>query len=711
MLSNLNSSQLEAVCTTEGYVRVIAGAGSGKTRALTHRFVYLVEELGVAPGNIMCVTFTNKAANEMKKRIHRMIGDHDTAYINTFHGFCVSVLSEESNAVHFPKNFLVLDNSDINSMLDLIYEERGLTSKDMTYSNARDMIEIYKTIEVRDYYKDLIGMSVEALHDKYLASLDLKDIIFYGYLYQQKKCFGLDYNDLIILTLHIFEEDPDIRLKWQMRLEYIMIDEFQDIDDLQYRLMDVLSKYHKNLFVVGDPDQTIYTWRGANVKFLLDFDSHFPGTKTIMMNDNYRSTPQVLAAANSLISQNKQRIKKNLIPQREDGRDVIYHHSESQTKEAEWIYGQILNLAGTSRLGDICILVRAHYLTASLEKVFIEKKLPYRIYSGVQFFERLEIKAAISYLRVLSHGDDLSFARVINTPKRNMGKSRMDYLKSLAEEEKETLFNVLKRHVDDDKFKNTKAQEFIDLIGEMSELSSEMSVSELLSKILDKSGYEEMLRVLGDQERLDNLAELKQLVYEYETTCGEEADLVHFLEHIALYTNTDSPDVEDKVKIMTIHAAKGLEFPYVFICGLSEGILPSKKAKTLEALEEERRLGFVAFTRAENGLFLSDAEGTYGYVYRYPSRFVLELDPDAVKYDAQLDPDLVAGARININYVNRLLAPASDETQVWEGARVSHKVFGGGLVLKWDKDAGTCFVKFDKLPTGRSISVEKLRHL
>ena len=705
---NLNPSQLEAVTTTEGYVRVIAGAGSGKTRALTHRFVYLVEELGVAPGNIMCVTFTNKAANEMKKRIHRLIGDHDTAYINTFHGFCVSVLSEESNAIHFPKSFLVLDNSDINSMLDMIYEERKLTSRDMTYSNARDMIEMKKCVDCPEYFHDLINMSVEALHQKYLDALDIKDIIFLGYLYQQKKCFGLDYNDLIILTLHIFEEDPDIRLKWQMRIEYMMIDEFQDIDPLQYRLMNVLSQYHKNLFVVGDPDQTIYTWRGANVRYLTDFDRKFPGTRTIMLNENYRSTPQIIAASNSLISKNLTRIKKDLESQRDLGANVLYHHAESQTKEAEWIYQEISRLASHgNRLGDMCILVRAHYLTASLEKVFIDKKLPYKIYSGVQFFERLEIKTAISYLRMLAYGDDLSFVRAVNTPKRNIGKSRMEYLKGIAEEEKDILFNVLKRHADDERFKGTKAGEFLSLIEEMSVSCEGLSVSETLTKILDKSGYEEMLRVEGDQERLDNLAELKQLVYEYETTCGEESDLTHFLEHIALYTNADSPDSADKVKIMTIHAAKGLEFPYVFICGLSEGILPSKKARTIEGLEEERRLCFVAFTRAQDGLFLSDAEGAVGYSYRYPSRFVLELDEGTVTYDEPLEADLLAGARININYINRQINPPKNDC-LSEGCKVTHKVFGPGTVMGYDKDTKTCIVKFDKLPTVRNISADRL---
>ena len=257
LLQGLTAAQREAVTTTEGPVRVIAGAGSGKTRALTRRFAYLVEGLGILPGNILCVTFTNKAAAELRQRIHALTGDDDTGYINTFHGFCVAVLQEDSHAIRYPKSFLVLDNADIDAMLQLIYEERGLGLREMTFSAARDMIEIRKTQKEPTYYRDLIDLSLEALREKYERAEATGDIVFYGYLYQEKKCFGLDYNDLILLTLHIFRERAELRQKWQERLEYIMIDEFQDIDRLQYDLMEVLCGYHGNLFVVGDPDQTI----------------------------------------------------------------------------------------------------------------------------------------------------------------------------------------------------------------------------------------------------------------------------------------------------------------------------------------------------------------------------------------------------------------------------------------------------------------------
>lgn len=286
----------------------------GQDPALTHRFAYLVNELGILPGNLLCVTFTNKAAAEMRQRIHQLTGDNDTGYINTFHGFCVSVLQEDSHAVHYPKSFLVLDNADIDAMLQILYEERGLTLRDMTFSAARDLIEMRKLVQEPEYYRDLIAFSLDTLKEKYDQATTAGDIIFYGYLYQEKKCFGLDYNDLLKFTLLSFQEDPEIRLKWQQRLEYIMIDEFQDIDAIQYELMEVLCGYHKNLFIVGDPDQTIYTWRGADVRYLLDFDKRFPGTKTILMMDNYRSTPEILTAANALIDRNRTRMKKNLQP-------------------------------------------------------------------------------------------------------------------------------------------------------------------------------------------------------------------------------------------------------------------------------------------------------------------------------------------------------------------------------------------------------------
>ena len=706
ILCHLNRAQREAVTSTEGYVRVIAGAGSGKTRALSHRFAFLVNELGILPGNILCVTFTNKSANEMRQRIHQLTGDNDTGYINTFHGFCVSVLQEDSHAVQYPRSFLVVDNADIDAMLQIIYEERGLTLRDMTFSAARDMIEVQKLFKQPDYYLDMITMSLDTLKEKYDRADTPTDIIFYGYLYQEKKCFGLDYNDLIKFSLYIFRQRPDIRLKWQQRLEYIMIDEFQDIDQLQYELMEVLCGYHKNLFIVGDPDQTIYTWRGANVKYLLDFDKKFPGTKTILMMENYRSTPEILSVANSLIAKNRTRIKKDLRPTLPSGGPVVCHFAESQEAEARWLAGELRRLheAGAP-YRDMTILYRAHYVTRAVEEVLLGEKIPYTIYSGVQFFDRMEIKDALSYLRMIAYKDDLSFRRIANVPKRNLGKRRMAFLQAYAEQQGCSLYQALRDNLEDPILKGTGAPKFIDLIESFAAGYEGRPVSEVLSAILNESGYERMLRTEGSQERLDNLAELKQSVYEYETTCGEEVTLEHYLTHVALFTNADTADQGDKVKLMTVHAAKGLEFPYVFLCGMNEGIFPSRKVRTLQAMEEERRLAFVALTRAEKGLYLSEADGrNFDGSPRYPSRFLLDIDEKLLNFTHPPEEGLVRDARAYIDRSQTYL-PETDESTVFPaGQRVRHALFGPGTVLDVDMDKGAHVVQFDEMETPRKIS-------
>lgn len=706
LMQKLNTAQREAVGTTEGFVRVIAGAGSGKTRALSCRFAFLVNELGILPGNILCVTFTNKAANEMRQRIHNLTGDNDTGYVNTFHGFCVSVLQEDSFAVQYPKSFLVLDNADVDAMLQIIYEERGLTLRNMTFSMARDRIEILKLFKRPDYYRDMIALPLEALKEKYDNAVTVEDIIFYGYLYQEKKCFGLDYNDLIKFTLYIFKEREEIRLKWQQRLEYIMIDEFQDIDYLQYELMEVLCAWHKNLFVVGDPDQTIYTWRGADGSYLLDFDKKFPGTKTIMMMENYRSTPQILAAANSLIAKNTRRIPKELLPMLPDGGPVVCHFADRQDAEAKWISEEIKRLheAGMP-YSEITLLYRAHYVTRAIEQVFLQEKIPYTIYSGVQFYDRMEIKDALCYLRMIVYRDDLSFRRIVNAPKRNMGKRRMEFLQDYAEQHSCTLYQALQATLEDPVFKGTKAGPFVALVERFAGGQAGRPVSEVLADILNESGYEKMLRTEGSQERLDNLAELKQSVYEYETTCGEECTLEHYLSHVALFTNTDSLDSKGKVKLMTIHAAKGLEFPCVFLCGMNEGIFPSRKVRTLEAMEEERRLAFVAVTRAEKLLYLTRAESrNFDGTPQYPSRFILDIDRQLIQFTKEPREGLIKEAR---NYIelSRKYMPASERDVVFPvGQRVRHAVFGTGTVTDVDRDRGAHVIQFDSVDTPRKIS-------
>ena len=707
LLDGLNAAQREAVTATEGYVRVLAGAGSGKTRALTHRFAYLVGEVGVLPSNILCVTFTNKAANEMRRRIRALTGDNDTGFICTFHSFCVTLLQEEAHAVGYPEKFIVLDNSDIDAMLALIYEERGLTLRQMTFSDARDMIEMRKNKYEPHYYEDMIALPLDLLKEKYDRATEPADVIFYGYLYQEKKCFGLDYNDLLLFTLHIFDTDEAIRLKWQKRLEYVMIDEFQDIDKPQYRLMRALCAYHRNLFVVGDPDQTIYTWRGADVRFLLDFDKEFPGTRTIFMTENYRSSPEILALADSLISHNRVRAEKTLIPVRPaSGETPVWFHEKSPADEALRIVRTVRELAGEEgKLSDFTVLYRSHFISRTLEEVFLREKMPYYIYSGTQFYDRAEIKDALSYLRLVAFRDDLSFARVVNRPKRNIGERRMRALREYAEENGCSLFQALRMCAESELFASTQARSFLRLIDDCAERAGREPISELLSRLLDKSGYEHALRTEGDNTRLDNLAELKQAVYEYETTCGEETDLASYLEHIALYSAADDGTSRNAVRFMTVHTAKGLEFPNVFLVSMSDSIFPSKKTDSAAAMEEERRLAFVAVTRARDRLFFTDSEGRgHDGDYRYPSRFLLEIDRPLLRREPEPDEALLREAAQAAAQSEKLLAAREGTTEFSVGDRIRHSVMGEGEIVGVDDRQGAYLIKFDILPTERKIS-------
>lgn len=717
ILCDWNEAQREAVTATEGFVRVIAGAGSGKTRALATRFAYLVEAVGILPENILCATFTNKAAAEMRARIKKFLGGNFVGLVCTFHSLCVSILQEDSNAVGYPKSFLVLDNADIDTMLRIIYDERGLTLRDKTFSDARDMFEMRKTKFIPNYYEDLIAIPLEALKEKYDGANEIDDILFYGYLYQQKKTFALDYNDLIVFVLHIFETNDAVRQKWQTRLEYIMVDEFQDIDEIQYRLMKTLCAYHKNLFVVGDPDQTIYSWRGADTKFLLDFDKNFSPTKTIIMNENFRSTQEILDAANSLISKNKNRIKKNLVAAKREEKIsaslLKYHHAKKQEDEAKWICEQIKKLReGGAKYSDCAVLYRAHYVSRNLEEMFSEKKIPFTLYSGVQFFDREEIKDALSYLRLCVFGDDLSFRRIVNKPRRNIGKTRMEALEKFAEENAMSLFDSLRELSErrDEILNGTGAKKFIELIEKFSRRANEIPASELLGTLINESGYEKMLRTEGSQTRLDNLAELKQSVHDFEISCGEDCDAQYFLKRVALLQGLDAGGGIDAVKFMTVHTAKGLEFPHVFLCSLNEGIFPSQKTKTPFAMEEERRLCFVAATRAKETLWLSESEGrNLNGGIRYPSRFIFDIDKNFLEYTSPLSETFIATAKSEIENFDRLIQSREQTENLKAGDEITHAILGCGKILEVIKDDGAFLVKFEQISTPRKIRASAVK--
>ena len=780
--SRLDREQLEAVETTEGYVRVVAGAGSGKTKTLTHRYLYLVKEMGISPANILCVTFTNKAAAEMKKRIRSILGGEDCGYISTFHGFCVRFLREEIHVLNYPKEFMILDEDDQKSLLRKAYADLGFSLKDLKISSVLDFVGGRKANDM-----GYVSLFAEHLADEERASalnvgfasaanapgpekrehlVELADDaedkwmkVYYRYLYEQKKTFALDFDDLILVTLYILENFPEKLDKWRKRMMYVMVDEFQDIDGQQYRLADLLSSFHKNLFVVGDPDQTIYGWRGADVNRILEFDQFHKDTKTILLQNNYRSTSSILKVPDAVIKNNKFRIEKVLKPVRAGGKTPVFYHAKNTREEAKWIVERIQNAVNGAASGvhykDIAVLYRMHSQSRSVEEALMAENIPYKVYSGVGFYQRKEIKDVICYLRMLVYADDLSFIRTVNTPKRQFGPKKLSILQAFADTRGVGLYEALLEIVYEagrlnDVARDVTAQaemssvgndhrkidfdcneflarsnvvEYVKLIEKYRSRYKDMRVSELLSKILRETKYEEMLRLDGDEDRLDNLAELKQGILEFENYYEEDASLDEYLQNIVLFTNADENEQEkDRVQLMTIHNAKGLEFPYVFVCGLNEGFFPVKRVQNKIQLEEERRLSYVAFTRAENVLCLSDAEdGVAGESgTRYPSRFLLEMNLDELDVVRGFSEDLLLAARDFIaesdsnrdflsDFENDESLGAVKKAPTAEfvvGDRVMHKIFGVGTVSSIDKKNFCYEITFDKFATPRSIQFD-----
>ena len=704
-LSQLNPAQREAATTTEGYIRVVAGAGSGKTKTLTARYLYLVDVLGISTANILCVTFTNKAAAEMKKRIRQQLPDRDLARITTFHGFCVSLLKEDCHVVGYPKTFLIMDEEDKKAMLSTVFEDLGITGRDITVQEAVDHIGWRKG--GRGYVKTLIDPDLNHLLELVQSASTLKDKILYRYFYEQRKCFALDFDDLVYFALYILNHSKEAREKWQQRLEYVMVDEFQDIDKDQYSLADILSGYHKNLFVVGDPDQTIYTWRGADVKFILEFPSRHPGAKTIYLNENYRSAPQILAASNALIEKNRERLPKRLTAVREGTRKPLYFHAKTGALEADWVTANMRALhEGEEAVSysDMAVLYRAHYVSRALEESLFKNKIPYVLYSGVEFYKRKEIKDVLSYLRMVYNPDDISFLRTVNEPRRGVGRTRIAVLKAYAAQHGGTLYDALLANLETDSFRRSRARDYARLIEKYRAIFETTDLTDLLAGILQDSGYESALRLSGEEERLDNLAELKQAIFDFTRKAGEDVSLGNYLDHAALFTNMDTGEKAQAVKLMTIHSAKGLEFPVVFVCGLSEGIFPGKRANTREKLEEERRLCYVAFTRAKDRLFLSDAAGqSYDGSFRYPSRFLFNAEKENVDYAVPLDPGLEEKTLEQVRQTEDLGAQKEVPSDL-VGKRVSHPVFGPGSVIGVPRDGRGVIVQFDSMVTPRTFS-------
>lgn len=692
LLEGLNEKQREAVTATEGYVRVAAGAGSGKTRVLTARYAFIAKELGVSPDHILSVTFTNKAAQEMKRRIRALLPDAEGGWILTFHSACHKILREEIGKLAYPSNFMVIDEEDQKELLQKIFRENDLTLKDFSFRDIIDALEYYKS--ENDYVPFLTDPLREARAPRLPEAEKPRSLhaVILQYLLAQRKNYYLDFNDLIQFTLFLFDTQPKVLERWQRHFEYIQIDEFQDVSGEQYKLARLLSGMHGNLFIVGDPDQTIYSWRGANVGFFLNFSSLFKGARTVVLDKNYRSSPPILDACNSLIGHNADRLEKKLIAVKTGGSLPVHFHARSRQEECEWIAQNILVLQQRGVApGDIAVLYRGNYMSRPIEEALLRKKIPYRVYGGVAFYRRKEIKDALAYLRVLAFGDDLSFLRAVSVPSRGIGKTRLALLRGHADEKGCSLYEALCALAPGKQFRGTGAQEFLALFALAREYAKEHDVADVLDFLLQKSGMEAFLTLCGDRDRLDNLNELKSAVREYVESAGEETDIQGYLNGISLLTAADEETQGDCVKLMTVHTAKGLEFPYVFVCCLNEGLFPSRKIRGREEMEEERRVAYVACTRAEKGLFLSDAEGFDAQLNGglQTSRFLFDIEENLLEVQGDIKDARDQRARSS----GADCSPAGRAPRFSPGDDVRHPYFGAGKVLA--SEGGAYLVRFE----------------
>lgn len=686
ILASLNNEQLEAVSNTEGYVRVIAGAGTGKTKALTHRYAYIVQELGISPNNILCLTFTNKAAFEMKNRIKRMLGsDFDTSFVSTIHAYCVRILREDISKLFYPESFIVLDTADQKKILEEVYDEYNVKLDTASFEAMIEYIKAYKDkLTYLEYFSPNFDMRT-------LSSDDIKEKIILRYMEKQRKYFGLDFADLINFVIYIFDKYPEIEEKWQERLHYIQVDEFQDITVKEYNLIVRLSAIHKNLFVVGDPDQNIYEWRGSKMNILIDFAENHTPCKTIILNQNYRSTPEILQVANSLIGKNKIRIKKDLITQNKNSAKVEYFHGKSDKTEIQYVIDKIkghVNSGGS--YSDIAILYRSNYVSRFIEQGLVSNNIPYIVYGGIGFYDHSEIKDVLSYLRLVSNGDNLSFMRIINVPRRKIGKKKTDFIRNIAESQNLSYYEALKQNIDNNIFKGSGAREFVNVIENLKDQSNTLSVSELLQRILIETKYEYYIRESGNMDRLDNITEFLRNVVMIENEYGEHLTLNMFLQMISLTRDNDIEEKHDRVRIMTAHTAKGLEFDIVFVVGLSDGIFPAARAlegRKQDALEEERRLFFVALTRARKQLFLTESEG-YGLKgnEKLPSRFLSDIDESLLIK--------IGNAPTRSNVTEAVIKHEMDPDVFSVGTNVSHRVFGEGVIKSLNYSTKTYMVEF-----------------
>ena len=627
MLENLNEEQLKAVTTTEGALLVLAGAGSGKTKVLTTRVAYLIEK-GISPDSILAITFTNKAALEMKERLTKLIGI--TAYqmqISTFHAFGLVIIRENYDLLGFKNNFTIIDSDDSLTLIKKILKDLNLDPKIYNPKAIKNRISGAKN--------ELVG---EAQYESF-CNTDFEDIVLQVYKRYQKKLKSnnsLDFDDLLMMPIKLFKEHPNVLLKYQQRFKYILVDEYQDTNEAQYMMIKYISAKYKNICAVGDPDQTIFTWRGANYKNILNFEKDYPNAKVVKLEKNYRSTKNILKAANDVIKNNEERKEKNLWTDSKEGSKIVYHQALDEKDEAYYVATEINKLINNGEPSDeIAVLYRTNAQSRNVEEALLKENIPYKIVGCFSFYNRREIKDLIAYLKVIyNQDDDLNLLRIINVPKRGIGPKTINNLIVKAEKENKSIYEVIEKG---------KELQFKTLIDELIKLKDSSSLTELVEAVLDLSSMRKELEnenTIDSEIRLENLEEFKSITKTFEEENGT-ISLDEFLMEISLVTDIDEHKNETGVvTLMTLHAAKGLEFSNVFIIGLEEGVFPHSNCfDDKSELEEERRLCYVGITRAKKNLFLISAKQRtlFGITnYNPTSRFVNEIDDKYLKFDKKV---------------------------------------------------------------------------
>lgn len=678
--TNLNELQREAVLHKDGPCLVIAGAGSGKTKVLTTRVANLIME-GVPSYQILAITFTNKAAKEMKERILNMVSELDS-FIGTFHSFGMRIIRENVTLLGMQRNFTILDTEDVTSLIRKILKDKGYDPKEVSPYFVRSKISFIKN-----------EMLSNAEVEKYFID-DLEKIAYEVYLeynMRLKKNNSVDFDDLLRLPVELFLHHPEVLEMYQNRYRYILIDEYQDTNEVQYKLVKLLASKRKNLFVVGDPDQSIYQFRGANYKNILNFERDYPNTKVISLEDNYRSTKMILDAANSVIRNNKERKEKNLRSHHGEGLKIQYHRSMDEKDEGNYIIKEIRSLLDEGyQKKDIAVFYRTNAQSRALEEQFLKANIAYKVVGSYYFYSRKEIKDLICYLKLLLNpSDDISLRRVINTPKRGIGNTSIERLEQKALSDGTSMFEAIS---------GGKEQGFKDLILELQNDAKSLSLTELVDDVLTKSGMRAELENVDNLEnelRLDNLMEFKSITATFEETTGS-VDLGDFLDEISLIADISEHQTnEDVVTLMTLHSAKGLEFPVVFLSGMEDGIFPHQNTlNEAGGIEEERRLCYVGITRAKERLYLTNARSRmlYGHINRFmPSRFLDEIDEQLIERK-----DIGSSQVIN---KEEMYQNSDVEYQV--GDVVMHTIYGRGVVVAVDKSILT-------IAFGKQYGIRKL---